>query len=293
MVSVTQAGVGTYSVVLSNLYSAVVDENGETKQVTWDYSFSDNDYFGSKDDDGNLCFQLLGTSTYTIVAKVGEEKLSTGSAPASDFVVIGGDDGEGKLADVNKQPGWEGSWDVESGTYTLKAPAYGKDGLPIDYGLTYAPETQNPTPDDTYTVTAMKETLDRSNLGLLQIGDEVNVERSMLMNGRLDGHIVQGHVDQTATCTDVQDAEGSYYFTFRYAFDKEMARRGYMTVDKGSVTVNGVSLTVCNPTDDTFQVAIIPYTYEHTNFHAIRVGSVVNIEFDIIGKYISRMIQYQ
>ena len=138
--------------------------------------------------------------------------------------------------------------------------------------------------DDTYTVTAMKETLDRSNLGLLQVGDEVNVERSMLMNGR---------VDQTATCTAVEDAEGSYYFTFRYAFDKEMAKRGYITVDKGSVTVNGVSLTVCNPTDDTFQVAIIPYTFEHTNFHAIRVGSVVNIEFDIIGKYISRMIQYR
>lgn len=144
----------------------------------------------------------------------------------------------------------------------------------------------------TYTVTAMKETLDRSNLGLLQVGDEVNVERSMMMNGRLDGHIVQGHVDQTATCIDVKDAEGSYYFTFRYAFDKEMAKRGYITVDKGSVTVNGVSLTVCNPTDDTFQVAIIPYTFEHTNFHAIRVGSVVNLEFDIIGKYISRMIQY-
>ena len=147
--------------------------------------------------------------------------------------------------------------------------------------------------DDTYTVTAMKETLERSNLGLLQVGDEVNVERSMLMNGRLDGHIVQGHVDQTATCVAVEDAAGSYYITFRYTFDKEMAKRGYITVDKGSVTVNGVSLTVCNPTDDTFQVAIIPYTFEHTNFHAIRVGSVVNLEFDIIGKYISRMIQYR
>ncbi len=121
--------------------------------------------------------------------------------------------------------------------------------------------------DDTYTVTAMKETLERSNLGLLKVGDKVNVERSMMMNGRLDGHIVQGHVDQTATCIDIKDAEGSWYFTFRYAFDKEMAKRGYITVDKGSVTVNGVSLTVCNPTDDTFQVAIIPYTYEHTNFH--------------------------
>ena len=147
--------------------------------------------------------------------------------------------------------------------------------------------------DGTYTVTAIEETLERSNLGLLKVGDKVNVERSMIMNGRLDGHIVQGHVDQTATCISVEDAEGSYYFTFRYAFDKEMAKRGYITVDKGSVTVNGVSLTVCNPTDDTFQVAIIPYTFEYTNFHDIKVDSVVNIEFDIIGKYISRMLQFK
>ena len=144
--------------------------------------------------------------------------------------------------------------------------------------------------DGTYTVTAMKETIERSNLGLLQPGDAVNVERSMMMNGRLDGHIVQGHVDQTATCMKVEDAEGSWYYTFKYAFDKEMARRGYFTVDKGSVTVNGVSLTVCNPTADTFQVAIIPYTHDNTNFHAIREGSVVNIEFDIIGKYMARMV---
>ena len=129
--------------------------------------------------------------------------------------------------------------------------------------------------DDTYTVTAMKETLDRSNLGLLQVGDEVNVERSMMMFGRLYGHIVQGHVDQTSFFIDLLDAEGSYYFTFRYAFDKEMAKRGYITVDKGSVTVNGVSLTVCDHTDDTFQEDIIPYTFEHTNFHAFKVGSVV------------------
>lgn len=145
----------------------------------------------------------------------------------------------------------------------------------------------------TYTVTAVKETLDRSNLGLLQVGDKVNVERSMIMNGRMDGHIVQGHVDQTAVCTAVEDVEGSHVYTFQYTFDKEMARRGYLTVDKGSVTVNGVSLTVCNPTDNTFQVAIIPYTYEHTNFHTFKEGSVVNIEFDIIGKYLSRMLQYQ
>lgn len=145
--------------------------------------------------------------------------------------------------------------------------------------------------DGTYTVTAMKETIERSNIGLLQPGDKVNVERSMMMNGRLDGHIVQGHVDQTATCEAIADAEGSWYYTFRYLFDPEMAKRGYFTVDKGSVTVNGVSLTVCNPTEDSFQVAIIPYTYEHTNFHTLKVGSVVNIEFDIIGKYLSRMMQ--
>ena len=143
--------------------------------------------------------------------------------------------------------------------------------------------------DGTYTVTAMKETLERSNLGQLRVGDEVNVERSMKMNGRLDGHIVQGHVDQTAMCLSVEDQEGSHQYTFRYESDKEMVRHGYFTVDKGSVTVNGVSLTVCRPTEDTFQVCIIPYTFEHTNFHHIVAGSVVNIEFDIIGKYLARM----
>ena len=146
--------------------------------------------------------------------------------------------------------------------------------------------------DKNYTVTAIKETLDRTNLGVLAVGSKVNLERSMMVNGRLDGHIVQGHVDQTAVCTEVKEADGSWYFTFAYDFDKEMAKRGYMTVDKGSVTVNGVSLTVCNPTDNSFQVAIIPYTYEHTNFHQIQVGSVVNIEFDIIGKYVSRMMSF-
>lgn len=145
--------------------------------------------------------------------------------------------------------------------------------------------------DDTYTVTAMKETLDRSNLGDLKVGDEVNVERSMLMNGRLDGHIVQGHVDETAVCKSIEDADGSKYYTFEYPYDKDMALRGYMTVDKGSVTVNGVSLTVCNPTDRTFQVAIIPYTFEHTNFHSIVPGTKVNLEFDILGKYVSRLLE--
>lgn len=142
---------------------------------------------------------------------------------------------------------------------------------------------------DEYTVTAMKETLDRSNLGLLKVGDKVNVERSMLMNGRLDGHIVQGHVDETAECVAMRDADGSTYFTFRYKLDREMAKRGYFTVDKGSVTVNGVSLTVISPTDNEFTVAIIPYTRENTNFHDMHVGSKVNIEFDILGKYIARL----
>lgn len=146
--------------------------------------------------------------------------------------------------------------------------------------------------DNTYTVTAMKETLDRSNLGLLKVGDRVNVERSMPMNGRLDGHIVQGHVDETAKCTSMKDAGGSTYFTFEYRADHEMARRGYFTVDKGSVTVNGVSLTVISPTDNTFTVAIIPYTRENTNFADIQIGSTVNIEFDILGKYIARLAHF-
>ncbi len=143
-----------------------------------------------------------------------------------------------------------------------------------------------------YVVTAMKETLDRSNLGLLKVGDKVNVERSMMMNGRLDGHIVQGHVDQTAECVAKIDQQGSYTFRFRYAFDREMAKKGYMTVDKGSVTVNGVSLTVCNSQDDSFEVNIIPYTYDNTNFHDIEVGTRVNLEFDIIGKYLAKMMHF-
>ena len=143
--------------------------------------------------------------------------------------------------------------------------------------------------DETYTVTAMKETLERSNLGSLKIGDHVNIERSMTMNGRLDGHIVQGHVDQTAKCVNIEDADGSTYFTFEYPFNSQLAQRGYFTVDKGSVTVNGVSLTVCEPTDNSFKVAIIPYTKENTNFADIEIDSIVNIEFDILGKYIARL----
>ena len=147
--------------------------------------------------------------------------------------------------------------------------------------------------DDTYTVTAMKETLDRSNLGLLAVGDLVNLERSMKPDALLDGHIVQGHVDQTAVCTAREDADGSWYYTFEYAFDKEMARQGYMTVEKGSVCVNGVSLTVCNSQQNSFQVAIIPYTHDNTNFCQIEKGTVVNLEFDIVGKYISKMMQFK
>lgn len=146
--------------------------------------------------------------------------------------------------------------------------------------------------DDTYTVTAIKETLERSNLGYLKVGDRVNLERSMLMNGRLDGHIVQGHVDQTAVCTDVREADGSWYYSFEYEWNREMARQGYMTVEKGSVCVNGVSLTVCNSGQNTFEVAIIPYTHDLTNFHRIEKGTVVNLEFDIVGKYLSKMMQF-
>lgn len=140
---------------------------------------------------------------------------------------------------------------------------------------------------DCYTVTAMKETLDRSNLGLLKEGDLVNVERSMRPDALLDGHIVQGHVDQTARCTAREDADGSWYYTFVY----EPQGGGMTTVEKGSVAVNGVSLTVCDPTPSSFRVAIIPYTYEHTNFQTIEVGSVVNLEFDIVGKYIARLME--
>lgn len=147
--------------------------------------------------------------------------------------------------------------------------------------------------NDSYTVTAIKETLDRSNLGLLKVGDEVNVERCMVMNGRLDGHIVQGHVDTTAECISKTWADGSWVFTFAYNVTKEMALKGYVTVEKGSVSVNGTSLTVCDSQKDRFTVCIIPYTYDHTNFHCIEVGTKVNLEFDIIGKYLSRMQDFK
>lgn len=137
-----------------------------------------------------------------------------------------------------------------------------------------------------YTVTAIAETLLKSNLGGLQAGDLVNLERSMRPDALLDGHIVQGHVDQTAVCTKIEEADGSWYFTFEYD-----PSTGNVTVEKGSVTVNGVSLTVVNSRETSFQVAIIPYTYQHTNFHTFRVGSRVNLEFDIVGKYIARLMK--
>jgi len=142
---------------------------------------------------------------------------------------------------------------------------------------------------DEYTVTAIRETLEKSNLGLLKPGDKVNLERSAKLDGRLDGHMVQGHVDQTSVCTDVREAEGSWYYTFEY----KPLQDDYLTVEKGSVSVNGVSLTVVNSKPESFQVAIIPFTHEVTNFHQIKKGTVVNIEFDILGKYIAKIVKQQ
>ena len=177
--------------------------------------------------------------------------------------------------------------------FTLRNPY--KDALSIDQSIAHNGVclTVVKIEGDLYTVTAMQETLVRSNLGLLRESDWVNVERSMLLNERLDGHIVQGHVDQTARCIEVRETEGSWYYRFEYATSKEMARRGYLAVDKGSICINGVSLTVCEPDvqgeKGYVSVCIIPYTHEETNFKYIEVGSVVNLEFDIIGKYIARM----
>jgi len=139
---------------------------------------------------------------------------------------------------------------------------------------------------DNYVVTAIKETLDKSNLGELVEGSVVNLERSMILGERLDGHIVQGHVDQTAVCTSVEEADGSWYFTFKY--DNEYQN---ITIEKGSITVNGVSLTVVNSKDNEFSVAIIPYTIENTNFNTFKIGSKVNLEFDVVGKYLKRLMQ--
>lgn len=141
--------------------------------------------------------------------------------------------------------------------------------------------------DCRHTVTAVAETLRKSNLGSIKVGDLINLERCMQMNGRLDGHIVQGHVDQTAICTEVKEHGGSWEYTFSYD-----PAPGNITVEKGSVCVNGISLTVINSNDNYFSVAIIPYTYEHTNMHQIKKGSIVNLEFDIIGKYVARLMKH-
>ena len=176
--------------------------------------------------------------------------------------------------------------DGENKTFTLRSEI--AEELRIDQSISHNGVclTVESIANDTYTVTAIYETLIKSNLGLLRPGDRVNIERSMRPDALLDGHIVQGHVDQTATCTAVESADGSYYYTFEYEQHGDN-----VTVEKGSVAVNGVSLTVVNSRSGSFQVAIIPYTHEHTNFKDIRPGSVVNIEFDIIGKYIARLMK--
>lgn len=166
------------------------------------------------------------------------------------------------------------------------------DELKVDQSISHngACLTVTSIKGDQYTVTAIGETLRKTNLGLLKTGDQINLERSMIMNGRLDGHIVQGHVDTVAECVSKTDDKGSWIFEFRYEQDSE---NQFITVEKGSVCVNGVSLTVVNSLRDRFSVAIIPYTYEHTNFNSINEGSVVNLEFDILGKYVSRYLELQ
>ena len=176
--------------------------------------------------------------------------------------------------------------------FTLRNPF--KEGTSIDQSIAHNGVclTVVRHDGDLYTVTAMQETLNRTNLGIVKEGDYVNLERAMQIGGRLDGHIVQGHVDQTAVCTEVKETEGSWYFRFEYETTKDMIERGYFCVDKGSVTINGVSLTVCEPdiqgNKGYVSVCIIPYTYENTNFKYIQPGTIVNIEFDIIGKYLAR-----
>lgn len=181
----------------------------------------------------------------------------------------------------------------EDGNMVLRVAASFVNELRVDQSVAHNGVCLTVTdinPDGTYDVTAIRETLQRSNLGALKAGDLVNLERSMVMNGRLDGHIVQGHVDCTAVCRSIEEVQGSRYFEFVYDVPEEMRRRGYLTVEKGSVTVNGVSLTVCDSERDSFRVAIIPYTLEHTNFCRIKVGTRVNLEFDILGKYLAALI---
>ena len=189
--------------------------------------------------------------------------------------------------------------------FTLRNPF--KDGTTIDQSIAHNgvcltvvktnDQMVNGEMVNVYTVTAMQETLNRTNLGVLKEGDYVNLERAMQLGDRLDGHIVQGHVDQTAVCTEVKETDGSWYFRFEYETTPEMIKRGYFCVDKGSVTINGVSLTVCDPdiqgNKGFVSVCIIPYTYENTNFKFIQPGTIVNLEFDIIGKYLARHTFHQ
>lgn len=178
--------------------------------------------------------------------------------------------------------------------FTLRNPFGGSFGIDQSIAHNGVCLTVVRNEGDLYTVTAMQETLQRSNLGIVEEGDWVNLEHAMSVEKLLDGHIVQGHVDQTARCIEVRETEGSWYYRFEYESSKDMIARGYFCVDKGSVTINGVSLTVCDPDvqgDKGYvSVCIIPYTYEHTNFKYIKEGSIVNLEFDIIGKYVSRMV---
>lgn len=182
----------------------------------------------------------------------------------------------GKVVDIQK--------DRTNLDFTLECPFTGE--LSIDQSVAHNGVCLTVVRIDgsRYTVTAMQETLNRTNLGCWQIGTEVNLERSMKPDSLLDGHIVQGHVDQIGTCTKIEDMDGSTYYTIEYD-----PSQGNITVEKGSVSVNGVSLTVCNSEDGKFRVSIIPYTYEVTNFHALKVGDKVNLEFDIIGKYLQKM----
>ncbi|MDO6818051.1 riboflavin synthase [Zobellia sp. 1_MG-2023] len=142
--------------------------------------------------------------------------------------------------------------------------------------------------ENSYTVTAIDETLQKTNLDDLKVGDKVNLERAMILGSRLDGHIVQGHVDQTGTCTAIAEKDGSWFFTFEYD-----AATGNPTIEKGSITIDGTSLTVVNSEKNSFSVAIIPYTYEHTRFKSYQIGTTVNLEFDVIGKYVAKLMSYQ
>ncbi|UFH56005.1 riboflavin synthase [Spirosoma sp. KNUC1025] len=176
-------------------------------------------------------------------------------------------------------------------TFTIESPLSSE--LKIDQSLSHNGVclTVTSVADGSYTVTAVDETLQKSNLGQLAIGDRVNLERCMSANGRFDGHVVQGHVDQTAICTSVQDLNGSWLFDFQYDVDTDVSPENRnITVEKGSICINGVSLTVFNSEPDRFRVAIIPYTYEHTNFRDLKAGDIVNLEFDILGKYIKKIL---